>query len=93
MIETLETGITSPRCQRLRGLPRNHFAGQRKPHHSLRPIFDEYALYGLAGEAVRHRTASGAKETAEPKKFLQEENLVRIERTFEPFPEPILPPV
>ena len=70
MIETLETGITSPRLPTLAEIERRTeellaqppTAAQptseprprpNQPQHTLRSIFDQYALYGLAGEAVR----------------------------------------
>ena len=61
MIETLETGITSPRLptladieQRTEDLPTPEpLRRPKEPQHTLRSVFDEYALYGLAGEAVR----------------------------------------
>ena len=86
MIETLETGITSPRLPTLADIEQRtddllaqaaslarhatsaaDLASQptaalptpeplrrpKEPQRSLRSIFDEYALYGLAGEAVR----------------------------------------
>jgi hypothetical protein len=43
-----------------------------------------------ARSATDYGDRAAEEETAEPKKFLQEETLVRIVRTFEPFPEPIL---
>src|SRR6201994_838336 len=70
MIETLETGITSPALPTLAEIERRteDLLAQpptaarptpeppcqpNEPQHTLRSIFDEYALYGLAGEAVR----------------------------------------
>jgi hypothetical protein len=64
MIETLETGTTSPANLTLADLePRTeeslpqpaHPTPQppKEPQHTLQSVFDEYALYGLAGEAVR----------------------------------------
>src|SRR5579859_1919635 len=83
MIETLETGITSPALPTLAEIERRteellaqpstptrhatHVTDPaspemptseprqqpKEPQHTLRSIFDEYALYGLAGEAVR----------------------------------------
>ena len=82
MIETLETGITSPALPTLAEIERQteeplaqprtptHLTDPaspptaalptpetrprpNEPQHSLRSIFDQYALYGLAGEAVR----------------------------------------
>src|ERR1700760_2424268 len=70
MIETLETGITSPALPTLAEIERRteDLLAQpptaarptpgpqprpNQPQHSLRSIFDEYALYGLAGEVVR----------------------------------------
>jgi hypothetical protein len=86
MIETLETGITSPSLPTLADMerrteellaqpppPSRHTTNvadpaspptaaqptpeplrrPKEPQHSLRSVFDEYALYGLAGEAVR----------------------------------------
>ncbi len=83
MIETLETGITSPALPTLAEIERRtedllaqppiptrhatHAADPaspalptpeprprpNEPQHPFRSIFDEYALYGLAGEAVR----------------------------------------
>jgi hypothetical protein len=86
MIETLETGITSPRLPTLADIEQRteellaqaaHLSRQatsvadpaspptaaqptpeplrppKEPQHTLQSVFDEYALYGLAGEAVR----------------------------------------
>ncbi len=86
MIETLETGITSPklptladielRTEELLAQAAHLFRHEtnianpapppmaalptpepplppKEPQHTLRSVFDEYALYGLAGEAVR----------------------------------------
>src|SRR5579863_5171856 len=70
MIETMETGITSPALPTLAEIERRteELLAQpptaalptpeprprpNEPQHSLRSIFDEYALYGPAGEAVR----------------------------------------
>ncbi len=70
MIETLDTGITSPALPTLAEIERRteDLLAQpptaarptpeprprpNQPQHTLRSIFDEYALYGLAGDAVR----------------------------------------
>jgi hypothetical protein len=86
------------RRQRLRGPTPEPLPGQWKPQHCLRSVCDQYALYALAGEAVR--TLAPHTE-AQPEAILllwlatfpPGGNLVRIVRTFEPFREHIfLPP-
>ena len=93
MIETLETGITSPALPTLAEMERRteELLAQpptaalpnpeprprpNEPQHTLRSVFDEYALYGLVGEAVRHRLQgprAGGRGDRRTKKILQEE--------------------
>jgi hypothetical protein len=57
MIEALETGITSPRLPTLAAIEQRteDLLAQAADlsQHTLKSVFNEYALYGLAGEAVR----------------------------------------
>jgi hypothetical protein len=89
MIETLETGITSPRLATLKEIerPTVELLAQPTPpsRHATRPA------EGLAanGAAFPGTTSPRHRHT---QKIPPGGNLVRIVRTFKPFPEPILLP-